>query len=63
MHAKTELAYEHRVLHYKIPAGSHRDIENRTNFVGKLKRNKISVPKSNISKRKIAEEGRSFNQR
>ena len=63
MRAKTELAYEDRVSHYEIPAGSHRDIENRINFVGKLKRSKISVPKSSNSKRKITEEGRSFNER
>ena len=63
MRAKTELAYEDRVSHCEIPAGSHRDIENRTDFVGKLKGSKISVPKSNNSKRKIREEGRNFNER
>ena len=63
MRAKTELAYEDRVSHYEIPAGSHRDIENRTDFVGKLKRRNMSVPKSNNRKRKITEEGRSFNER
>ena len=44
-------------------AGSQHDIENRTDFVGKLKRSKKSVPKSNNSKRKVTEEGRSFNER
>ena len=63
MPAKTELAYEERISHYEIPADSHRDIENKTDFVGKLKRSKISVPKSNNSKRKIREEDRSFNER
>ena len=46
----------------KFVAGSQRDIENSTDFVGKLKRSKMSVPKSNNSKRKITEEGRSFNE-
>ena len=63
MRAKIELAYKDRVSHYEIPAGSQRDIENRTDFVGKLKRSKILVPKSKNSKRKITEEGRSFNER
>ena len=62
MRAKTELAYEDRVSHYEIPPGSQRDIENKIDFVGKLKRSKISVPKSNNSKRKITE-GRNFNER
>ena len=55
--------YKDRISHYKIPTGNHRNIENRTDFVGKLKRSKISVPKSSNSKRKIMEEGRSFNER
>ena len=63
MRAKTELAYEERVSHCEIPAGSQRDVENRTDFVGKLKRRKMSVPKSDNSKRKITEVGRSFNER
>ena len=47
----------------KFVAGSQRDLENRTDFVGKLKRSKMSVLKSNNSKRKITEKGRSFNER
>ena len=63
MGAKTELAYKDRVSRYKIPAGSQHDMENRTDFVGKLKLSKISVSKSNNSMCKIMEEGRSFNER
>ena len=31
----------------KFVAGSQRDMENKTDFVGKLKRSKMSVPKFN----------------
>ena len=46
----------------KFVAGTQRDIENRTDFLGKLKRSKMSVPKFNYSKRKITEEDRHFNE-
>ena len=46
----------------KFVAGSQHDIENKTDFVGKLKRSKMSVPKSYYSKRKITED-RNFNER
>ena len=52
---------EFRIM--KFVAGSQRDIKNRTGFLGKLKRSKMSVPKSNYSKCKITEEGRDFNER
>ena len=45
----------------KFAAGSQRNVVNRTDFVGKLKCGKMSVPKSNNRKRKISEEGKSFN--
>ena len=44
----------------KFVAGSQRDLENRTDFVGKLKRNKMSVLKSKNSKREITEKGTSL---
>ena len=46
----------------QFAAGSQRDIDNRADFVGKLKRSKMAVPKSNNRKCKITE-GRSFNER
>ena len=46
----------------KFVAGTQRDIENRTVFLGKLKRSKMLVPKFNYSKRKITEEDKHFNE-
>ena len=46
----------------KFVARTQSDTENRTNFLGKLKRSKMSVPKFNYSKRKITEEDRHFNE-
>ena len=46
----------------KFVAGTRRDIKNRTDFLGKLKRSKMSVPKFNCSKRKISEEDKHFNE-
>ena len=47
----------------KFAADSQRNADNTTNFVGKLKHSKLSVPKSNHRKHNITEQGRSFNER